>query len=117
MNKMTDKECKRQIFFYLNRELTEKEAIYHTEWLVQTCLSLTEHPERSDYYRRALNRIMKECYIFDHKNKPDTDIIDGLIDFMMAKPVVAALIMKHSPEMTEYIKATEEEKEEAKDCI
>lgn len=118
MTKMTDKECRRQIFFCLNRNHTRPQAVYLTEWIVQICLSLTEHPERSEYYRRALNRIMKECYIFDNNiNKPDADTVDCLIDYIMSKPIVAALIMKHSQEMNEYLKPSEAEKEEAKDCI
>lgn len=117
MNKMTEKECRRQIFFCLNRNCREKQHVYLTEWVAQICLSLKEHPERAEYYCRALNHIMKELGIFDYQSKPDEDIIDGIINFIMAKPIVAALIMKHSKEMTEYIKATEIEKEEAKDCI
>ena len=117
MDKITEKECRRQIFFCLNRNCREKQHVYLTEWVAQICVSLREHPERSEYYRRALNRIMKELGIFDYLSKPDEDIIDGIINFIMAKPIVAALIMKHSADLNSYLKPTEDEKEEAKDCI
>ena len=118
MNKITEKEYRRQIFFCLHRDLKGARSVYLTEWIAQTCLGIIEHPERKDYYRRALNHIMKEMNVFtDNEDKPDADAIDRLIDYIMAQPMVAALIMKHSADLNSYLKPTEAEKEKAKDCI